>query len=68
LGEFDLAGSESGGGGAGQGTVEDFVIEKLVGDRWKLGGGKDGNGEGEAVLIIVIVFCDGRGEGLGEFD
>jgi len=68
LGKRDLAGIESGGGGAGQGTIEDFVIEKLVGDRGKLGGGKDGNGEGEAVLIIVIVFCDGRGEGLGEFD
>jgi len=68
LGEFDLAGGESGGGGAGQGTVEDFVIEKLVRDRGKLGGGKDRNGEGEAVLIIVIVFCDDGGEGLGEFD
>ena len=68
MGKIDLAGGESGGGGAGQGTVEDFVIEKLVGDGGKLGGGKDRNGEGEAVLIIVIVFCDGRGEGLGEFD
>ena len=68
MGEFDLAGGESGGGGAGEGTVEDFVIEKLVGDRGELGGGKDGNRESEAVLIIVIVFCDNRGEGLGEFD
>jgi len=68
LGEFDLAGGESGGGGAGQGTFKDFVIEKLVRDRGKLGGGKDGNGKGQAVLIIVIVFCDDGGEGLGEFD
>ena len=68
MGEFDLAGGEGGGGSAGQGTIKDFVIEKLVGDRGKLGGGKDGNGEGEAVLIIAIVFGDGRGEGLGEFD
>jgi len=68
LGKRDLAGIESGGGGAGQGTVEDFVIEKLVGDRGKLGGGKDRNGEGEAILFIVIVFCDSRGKGLGEFD
>jgi len=68
LGEFDLAGGESVGGGAGQGTIKDFVIEKLVGDGRKLGGGKDRNGEGEAVLIIVIVFCDRRGESLGEFD
>ena len=68
MGKFDLAGGESGGGGSGQGTVEDFVIEKLVGDRGKLGGGKDWNREGEAVLIIIIVFCDDRGEGLGEFD
>ena len=68
MGEFDLAGGESGGGGAGQGTVKDFVIEKLVRDGGKLGGGKDRNGVGEAVLIIVIVFGDGRGESLGEFD
>ena len=68
MGEFDLAGGERSGGGAGQGTIEDFVIEKLVGDRGKLGGGKDRNGVGEAVLIIIIVLCDGRGEGLGEFD
>ncbi len=68
MGKRDLAGIESGGGGTGQGTIEDFVIEKLVGDRGKLGGGKDRNGVSEAVLIIVIVFCDSRGEGLGEFD
>ena len=68
MGKFDLAGGESGGGGAGEGTVEDFVIEELAGDRGKLGGGKDGNGKGEAVLIIVIVFRDDGGEGLGEFD
>jgi len=68
LGKFDLAGVESGGGGAGQGTIEDFVVEKLVGDRGKLGRGKDRNGESEAVLIIIIVFCDDGGEGLGEFD
>ena len=68
MGKFDLAGGESGRGGAGQGTVEDFVIEKLVGDGGKLGEGKDGNGVGEAVLIIIIVLCDGRGESLGEFD
>ena len=68
MGEFDLAGGESGGGGAGQGTVEDFVIEKLVRDRGKLGGGKDRNGVREAILIIVVVFRDDGGAGLGEFD
>jgi len=32
LGEFDLAGGKSGGGGLGQGAVEKLVIEKLKGD------------------------------------
>ena len=49
-----MAGGEGGGGGFWEGTVEQFVVEQLVGDLGKAVGGEDGNGEGEAVVGIVV--------------
>ena len=63
-----MAGGEGGGGGFWEGTVEQFVVEQLVGDLGKAVGGEDGNGEGEAVVGIVIRLGDGGGNALAKFD
>jgi len=67
LSELDLAGGE-GGGGLGKRAVEQFVVEKLVGDLGKAVGGEDGNGEGEAVVGVVVRLGNGGGNALAEFD
>ena len=54
--------------GFGKSTVEDFVIEELVGDLGKSFRRKDGNSEGEAVLIVPIVLRNHGGECLGKFN
>jgi hypothetical protein len=66
--ELDLAGGEGAGGGFGKWSVEQFVVEKLVGDLGEAVGGKDGNGEGEAVVGVVVRLGDGGGEALAEAD
>ena len=63
-----MAGGEGGGGGFGKGTIEQFVVEKLVGDLGEAIWGEDGNGEGEAVVGIVIRLGDGGGNALAKFD
>jgi hypothetical protein len=67
LGEFDLAGGKSGGGGFGQGAVEQFVIEKLMGDLGEAFGGKDRNWEGDTIQGVIVRFRDRGGEALTEF-
>jgi hypothetical protein len=66
--ELDLAGGEGAGGGFGKWTIEQFVVEKLVGDLGKAVGGKNGNGEGEAVIGVVIRLGNGGGEALAELN
>jgi len=66
--ELDLAGGEGAGCGFGEGTVEQFVVEQLVGDLGEAVGGEDGNGEGEAVVGVVVRLGDGGGEALAEAD
>ena len=39
LGEFDLAGGKGGGGCLGEGAVEEFIVEELVGDLGEAIGG-----------------------------
>ena len=68
FGELDLAGGEGPRGGFGEGAIEQFVVEQLVGDMGKAVGGEDRNGEGEAVVGVVVRFGNGRGEALAEFD
>jgi hypothetical protein len=68
FGELDLAGGEGTGGGPRKRTVEQFVVEQLVGDLGKAVGGKDGNGKGEAVVGVVVRLGDGGGEALAEAD
>jgi hypothetical protein len=52
--KLDLAKGEGGGGGFWEGTVEQFVVEQLVGDFGKAVGGEDGNGEGEAGIGMGV--------------
>ena len=66
--ELDLAGGEGAGCGLWEGTVEQFVVEKLVGDLGEAVGGEDGNGEGEAVVGVVVRLGNGWGEALAKFD
>ena len=66
--ELDLAGGEGGGGGFGEGTVEQFVVEQLVGDLGEAVRGEDGDGEGEAVVGVVVRLGDGGGEALAELN
>ena len=68
FGKLDLAGGEGAGGGFGKWTIEQFVVEQLVGDLGEAVGGEDGNGEGEAVVGVVVRLGDGGGEALAEFD
>jgi hypothetical protein len=67
LHKLDLARGESGGGRPRKRAVEQFVVEKLVGDLGEAVGGKNGNGEGEAVVGVVVRFGDGGGEALAQF-
>jgi hypothetical protein len=67
LGEFDLTGGKSDGGGFGEGAVEQFVIEKLMRDLGKAFGRKDGDREGEAIVGVVVRFGNGRGKALPQF-
>jgi hypothetical protein len=66
--ELDLTGGEGAGGGFRKGSIEQFVVEQLVGDLGEAVGGKNGNGEGEAVVGVVVRLGDGWGEALAEFD
>jgi hypothetical protein len=68
FGELDLAGGEAGGGGFGKGSVEQFVVEQLVGDLGEAVGGEDGDGEGEAVVGVIVRLGDGGGEAFAELD
>ena len=63
-----MAGGEGGGGGFGNGPVEQFVVEQLVGDLGEAVGGEDGDGEGEAVVGVVVRLGNGGGEALAEAD
>jgi len=67
FGKLDLARGES-GGRPRKGTIEQFVVEQLVGDLGEAVGGKDGNGEGEAVVGVVVRLGNGGGNALAEFD
>ena len=62
FGELDLTGGEGGGVGFGERTIEQFVVEQLVGDLREAVGGEDGNGEGEAVAGIIVRLRDGGKE------
>ena len=66
--KLDLAGGEVAGGGFGKWSVEQFVVEQLVGDLGEAVGGEDGDGEGEAVVGIVVRLGDGGGNALAEAD
>jgi hypothetical protein len=68
FGELDLAGGEGTGGGPRKRAVEQFVVEKLVGDLGEAVGGEDGNGEGEAIVGVVVRLGDGWGEALAELN
>ena len=68
MGELNLAGGQSGGGGFGKWAVEQFVVEQLVGDLGEAFWGKNGNGEGEAIVGVVVRLGDGGGDALAEFD
>ena len=59
--KLDLAGGEGSGGGFGKRAIEQFVVEKLVGDLGEAVGGEDGNGEGEAVAGIIVRLRDEGG-------
>lgn len=63
-----MAGGEGAGCGFWEWTVEQFVVEQLVGDLGEAVGGEDGNGEGEAVVGVVVRLGDGGGEALAEVD
>jgi len=68
LGELDLTGGEGAGGGFGKWSVEQFVVEQLVGDLREAVGGENGNGECEAVVGVVVGLGYGGGEALAKFD
>ena len=65
--ELDLAGGELGGRRLGEGAIEEFVVEKLVGDLGEAVGWEDGDGEGEAILRVVVVLSHRGGLALAEF-
>ena len=65
--ELDLAGGELGGRRLGEGAIEEFVVEKLVGDLGEAVGWEDGDGEGEAILRVVVVLGYRGGLALAEF-
>ena len=66
--ELDLAGGEGAGCGFGEGAVEQFVVEEVVGDLGEAVGGKDGNGEGEAGVGGVVRLGDGGWEAWAELN
>ena len=68
FGKLDLAGGEGAGCGFWEGTVEQCVVEQLVGDLGEAVRGEDGNGEGEAIVGVVVRLGDGGGEALAETD
>ena len=68
FGELDLAGGEGTGGGPRKRAVEQFVVEKLVGDLGEAVGGEDGNGEGEAIVGVVVRLGNGGGNTLAELN
>ena len=63
-----MAGGEGGGVGFGERTIEQFVVEQLVGDLREAVGGENGNGEGEAVAGIIVRLRDGGGDALAELN
>jgi hypothetical protein len=68
LRKLDLARGESGRGRPRERAVEQFVVEKLVGDLGEAVGGEDGNGECEAVVGVVVGLGYGGWEALAELD
>ena len=63
-----MAGGEGGGVGFGERTIEQFVVEHLVGDLRESVGGENGDGEGEAVAGIIVRLRDGGGDALAELN